>query len=50
MDCHFVTEGETEEIAVESIMRHVQTEHGEDWYEVEEIHQAACSVAREKVA
>ncbi|MGE5284647.1 MAG: DUF1059 domain-containing protein [Actinomycetota bacterium] len=45
-DCNFVIEGETGESTIESIMRHVQTEHTEDWFEIEEIYQAACSVAR----
>jgi hypothetical protein len=31
-------------------MRHVQTEHTEDWFEIEEIYQAACSVVRAKAA
>ena len=50
MDCHFVTEGETGEVVTESLMRHVQTEHTEDWFEIEEIYQAACLVIREKAA
>ncbi len=50
MDCHIVTEGETGEVVLESLMRHVQTEHTEDWFEIEEIYQAACSVIREKAA
>jgi hypothetical protein len=31
-------------------MRHVGTAHGEDWFEIEEIYQAACQVIREKAA
>ena len=50
MDCNFVKEGETGEIVIESLMHHVQTEHAEDWFEVEEIYQAACSVIRDKAA
>ncbi len=50
MDCYFVTDGESVEDAVDSIMRHVQAEHGEDWFETEEIYQAACRVIREKIA
>ena len=50
MDCRFVTEGETVEIVIESLMRHVQAEHAEDWFEIEEIYQAALSVARAKAA
>jgi len=48
MDCLFETDGETGEIAMESLMRHVGTEHNEDWFEVEEIYHAACQVIREK--
>lgn len=50
MDCNFVKEGETGEIVIESLMRHLQTEHTEDWFEMEEIYQAACLVIREKAA
>jgi len=50
MDCNFVTAGETREKVIESLMRHVQTEHTDDWFEIEEIYQAACSVARAKAA
>jgi hypothetical protein len=50
MDCNVVIEGETAEMAIESLMRHVQSEHTDDWFEIEEIYQAACSVARAKAA
>lgn len=50
IDCNVVIEGETGEIAIESLMRHVQTEHTDDWFEIEEIYQTACSVARAKAA
>jgi predicted small metal-binding protein len=50
IDCNFVIEGEMGETTIDSIMRHVQTEHTEDWYEIEEIYQTACSVARGKAA
>ena len=50
MDCDFVKEGETAEVVIESLMFHVHTEHNEDWFEIEEIYQAACSVIREKAA
>ncbi len=50
MDCRFMTEGETGEVVIELLMRHVQTEHTEDWFEIEEIYQAACSVVRAKAA
>lgn len=50
MECPFVTEGETEQVVMESLMRHVQEEHTDDWFENEEIYQAACAVIRRKVA
>jgi predicted small metal-binding protein len=50
MDCRFVTEGETVDIVIESLMRHVQAEHFDDWFEIEEIHQAAWSALRAKAA
>lgn len=50
MDCPFVQEGETREVVIESLLRHVHTEHTDDWFEIEEIYQAACSVIREKAA
>jgi predicted small metal-binding protein len=50
MDCNFVTEGETEEVVIESLMRHVHAEHTDDWFRIEEIYQAACSVIGEKAA
>ena len=50
IDCDFRIEGEPGEMIIESIMRHVRMEHTEDWYEIEEIYQAARSVARGKAA
>jgi len=50
IDCDFVFEGETGEIVVESLIRHVKEEHTDDWYEIEEIYQAAGLVARAKAA
>lgn len=50
MECDFVTKGETGEVAIDSLMRHVGTEHSEDWFGIEEIYQAACQVVRVKVA
>jgi predicted small metal-binding protein len=50
MDCPFVQEGETGGVVIESLMLHVHTEHTDDWFEIEEIYQAACSVIREKAA
>jgi hypothetical protein len=45
-----MTEGETGEVVIESLMRHVEAEHAEDWFEIEEIHQAAWKVVRAKAA
>ena len=50
IDCNVVVEGDSGESIIESLMRHVQTEHTDDWFEMEEIYQAACSVARAKAA
>lgn len=50
IDCAFVIEGETGESVVESLIRHVQREHTDDWFEIEEIYQAACSVAHARAA
>jgi predicted small metal-binding protein len=50
VDCDFVTQREAEEYVIDSFMRHIQTEHAEDWFEIEEIYQAACKVIRGKVA
>jgi predicted small metal-binding protein len=50
IDCGFISEGKTGEIVIERLMRHVKEEHTDDWFEIEEIYQAACSVARVKAA
>ena len=50
MDCGFMMEGETIDVVINSLMRYVQTEHTEDWFEVEAIYQTACSVVRAKAA
>jgi len=50
MDCNFVAEGETGQEAMEALMRHVNTEHTDDWFEIEEISQAAYAVIRNKAA
>jgi len=39
MDCNFVAEGKTGQEVMESLMRHVHTEHTDDWFEIEEIPQ-----------
>ena len=50
IDCNFVIEGESGENVIESLIRHVKEEHTDDWFEIEEIYQAAWSVARAKAA
>ena len=50
IDCDFVVEGNTGDIVIEGLIRHVKEDHTDDWFEVEEIYQAACSVARAKAA
>ena len=50
IDCNFIIEGEMGEIVIESLIRHVKEEHTDDWFEIEEIYQAAWSVARAKAA
>ncbi|HLN79508.1 MAG TPA: hypothetical protein VK185_00785 [Candidatus Bathyarchaeia archaeon] len=47
--CDYIIVGKTGEI-IEAIIRHVKEEHTDDWFEIEEIYQAACSVARAKAA
>jgi len=50
IDCDFVIEGETVENVIESLIHHVKEEHTDNWFEIEEIYQAASSVARAKAA
>lgn len=50
MECYFLAEGETEQAVFDSFMRHVHMEHSEDWFEIEEIYQVACSILHEKAA
>ena len=50
MDCNFVAERETGQEAMEVLMQHVHTEHTDDWFEIEEISQAAYAVIRKKAA
>jgi predicted small metal-binding protein len=48
--CDFVIEGKTGGPDIEGLMRHVKEEHTDDWFEIEEIYQVACSLARAKAA
>ena len=50
IECDFVVEGNKGEVVIEGLIRHVKEEHTDDWFEIEEIYQTACSIAREKVA
>jgi predicted small metal-binding protein len=53
MDCPFDTEGETKDAVLDSVMRHIHSEHKEeleDWFEIEEIYESACKAIREKAA
>ena len=50
LDCFFVCEGDTEQAVVESLINHIQLDHDEEWFVIEEIYQAACSAIRGKAA
>lgn len=50
IDCNVVVEGDSGESTVETLMRHVQTDHTDDWFEMEEIYQAARLLAQTKAA
>lgn len=50
MDCFFVCEGDTEQAVIESLINHIQLDHDEEWFVIEEIYQAACSAIRGKAA
>ncbi len=50
MDCYFVCEGETEAAVIESLVSHLQADHDEEWFEIEEFYETACAVIRAKAA
>ncbi len=50
MDCRFVAEAENEDALLELLMEHVENGHEDDWYEAEEIYNAACERLRKKAA
>jgi predicted small metal-binding protein len=50
VDCNCVSEGETAQIVMDSLIRHMNTEHTDDWFEIEEVYQIAHEVIRKKVA
>ena len=49
-DCDFVAREESEEETLYSLLRHVQDEHTDDWFSIEETHVAARAVIHLKVA
>ena len=48
LDLDLVTQREAEEVVIDTLMHHVQTEHTDDWFEIEEIYQAVCKAIYEK--
>ena len=50
IDCDFTAHGESEEIVIDALMRHVNEVHAEDWFETEEIYKTATSKIRERAA
>jgi predicted small metal-binding protein len=50
MNCLFCCEGETEAAVVDSLVRHVQEEHDEEWFDIEAMYEAARSMIRGKAA
>ncbi len=50
MDCRFVGEAEDEDALLELLMEHVRNGHEVDWYEDEEIYDAAREFLRRKAA
>lgn len=50
MECFFLCEGETEESVIESLVRHVQADHDEEWFDIEAMYEAARSMIRRRAA
>ncbi len=50
MECPFHAEGESAEDLVQTLIRHVTSEHTDDWFELEEIHEVAITLIRGKAA
>lgn len=50
LDCLFLCEGETEEAVIDSFVRHVQTDHDEEWFDIEAVYDAARVMIRGKAA
>jgi len=49
-ECDFVAGGESEEEILYALMRHIQDEHADDWFSVEEFYSAARALVHVKVA
>ncbi len=49
-DCPYAAYGATVEEVLTQVMEHIHADHDMDWYELEEIYQAARSRVREQAA
>ncbi len=49
-DCTYTVYGTTMEEVLTQIMEHIRDDHDVDWFELEEIYQAARSRVREQAA
>ena len=49
-DCEFTAEVENGEETVDALMAHVHYEHPDDWFEFEEIYQAARRIVEDRAA
>ena len=49
-DCDFVAGGESEDEILYALMRHIQEEHADDWFSIEELYSAACALVHLRVA
>jgi predicted small metal-binding protein len=49
-DCGFTAYGATAEEVLTQFMEHVHADHDTEWYEIEELYQAARSRIREEAA
>jgi predicted small metal-binding protein len=49
-DCDFVAEGESADEVLSRFMRHVEEEHADDWFAMEESFSAARELVRRRVA
>jgi predicted small metal-binding protein len=47
-DCDFMAYGESKQEILYRIMRHVQEEHTDDWFDVEEIYAAAIALIQQR--